>query len=78
MADHFGKVSFFEELYNYIMANNNNSKKQYIDIPLNVEETPLHLYERFTTYKFPTEPVEVGFDFICHLDEAVRSNDAKN
>lgn len=58
----------FEELYNHIMANNNNSKKQYIDIPLNVEETPLHLYERFTTYKFPTDPVEVGFDFICHLD----------
>lgn len=58
-------------------GNNNNSKKQYIDIPLKVEETPLHLYERFTTYKLPNEPVEVGFDFICHLDEAVRSNDAK-
>jgi hypothetical protein len=59
------------------MANTNNSKKEYIDIPLNVEDTPLHLYERFTAYKFPNDPVEVGFDFISRLDEAVRSNDAK-
>lgn len=30
---------------NHIMSgNNNNSKKEYIDIPLKVEETPLHLY----------------------------------
>jgi hypothetical protein len=50
------------------MANNNNSKKQYIDIPLNVEETPLHLYEKFSSYKFPSDPVEVGFDFISRLD----------
>ena len=59
------------------MANNNNSKKQYIDIPLSVEETPLHLYERFSSYNFPNDPVEVGFDFISRLDDAVRSNDSK-
>jgi hypothetical protein len=48
--------------------NNNNSKKEYIDIPLNVDDTPLHLYERFSQYKFPTDPVELGFDFITRLD----------
>lgn len=59
-------------------GNNNNSKKEYIDIPLNVEETPLHLYERFTQYKLPTDPVDLGFDFIARLDDAIRSNDQKN
>jgi hypothetical protein len=61
-----------------MQSNNNNSKKEYIDIPLNVEETPLHLYERFSQYKIPTEPVDIGFDFITKLDEAIRTNDAKN
>lgn len=59
------------------MSNNNNSKKEYIDIPLNVEGTPLHLYEHFAPYKFPNDPIDLGFDFITRLDEAVRSNDAK-
>ncbi len=28
----------------------NNNKKEYIDIPFNIEETPLLLFEKFTNY----------------------------
>ena len=58
--------------------NNNSSKKEYIDIPLNIEETPLHLYERFTPYKFSNDTIDLAFDFISRLDDAIRSPDQKH
>ncbi len=26
----------------------NNNQKEYIDIPINIDDTPLHLFEKFT------------------------------
>lgn len=52
----------------------NNNQKEYIDIPLNIEETPLHLYEKFTNYSLPNEHIEIAFDFISRIDTAIRPN----
>lgn len=55
------------------MTNNRSTKdKPYIDIPLNPDDTPLHLAEKLTTYTLPKETIALGLDFITRLDEAIR------
>lgn len=56
----------------------NNKQKEYIDIPLNIEETPLHLFEKLSTYELPNEPLEIGLDLITRIDKAIRSQDCTN
>lgn len=54
----------------------NNNQKEYIDIPLAIETTPLHLYEKLTEYKLPAETIEIGFDLITRIDNAIRLPDS--
>jgi len=56
----------------------NNNQKQYIDIPLAIEDTPLHLYEKFTNYQVPKTPADIGFDLISRIDTAIRGNGDQN
>ena len=56
----------------------NNNQKEYIDIPLNIEDTPMHLFEKFTPYTLSNDPLELGFDFISRIDSALRSADCPN
>ena len=56
----------------------NNNQKEYIDIPLNIDDTPLHLFEKFTPPTIATDPVDAGFEFISRIDSAIRSPDCPN
>lgn len=56
----------------------NNNQKEYIDIPLHIEDTPLHLFEKFTTFTLPNDSLELSFDFISRIDSALRSSDCQN
>jgi hypothetical protein len=49
-----------------------NNQKEYIDIPLNIEETPSHLAEKLTTYNFPENHMDIGLDFITRLEAAIK------
>ena len=51
----------------------NNNRKEYIELPLTPEETPLHLFEKFTTPTPPADHLELALDFISHIDSAIRS-----
>ena len=46
----------------------NNNLKEYIDIPITIEETPQHLFEKFQPPAPPTEPLELVLDFITQID----------
>ncbi len=54
---------------------NNNTTQEYIDIPLSPDDTPLHLAEKLASYDLPKEPIDIGFDLITRLDEAIRQKD---
>lgn len=56
----------------------NNKQKEYIDIPIHIEDTPLHLFEKFTNYTLAKDSLELGFDFISRIDSALRSTDCQN
>lgn len=53
----------------------NNNRKEYIDIPIAIEETPQHLFEKFQPPAPPTESLELALDFITHIDNAIRSSE---
>jgi len=61
-----------------LLSMRNNNQKRYIDIPLAIEDTPLHLYEKFTTYEVPKLHDDVGFDLISRIDNAIRGNGDQN
>lgn len=54
-----------------------NNKKEYIDIPVNIEDTPAHLYEKITTYAFPEDHLAIATDFLTRLEVAIRSPDGQ-
>ena len=61
------------------MRNNNNRSdaQEYVDIPLNPDSTPLHMTEKLNTYTFPKTPIEIGFDFLTRLDDAIRQKNTQ-
>jgi hypothetical protein len=56
----------------------NNNRKEYIDIPINAEETPLHLFEKLPTHALPSEEIDIGLELLAKIDGAIRSNDPAN
>lgn len=38
----------------------NNNRKEYIDIPVNTQETPLQLFEQFQTPNPPSDHLELA------------------
>lgn len=51
----------------------NNNRKEYIEIPINIEETPLQLFEKFTAPELHAEPLEIGLELLERIHSAVRS-----
>lgn len=63
-----------------MLTNNNNrpaAAQEYIDIPLHPEHSPLHLAEKLAQYALPQAAIDVGFDLITRLDEAIRAKNTQ-
>lgn len=42
-------------------------QKQYIDIPINIEETPARITEKLITYDIPNNIMDIAKDLITRL-----------
>lgn len=47
----------------------------YIDIPVNIQETPAFVLEKLTTYVIPEDSIDMGLDFIERLTTVIKSQD---
>lgn len=51
------------------------TQKEYIDIPLRIEATPIHQFGKMETYVLPKTPMDIAFDFLCRIETALKAKD---